>query len=455
MSRLTFINHASYLVESDRSVLVVDPWVEGNAFDNGWGLLDQSITNKMLIEYLAGFKKSIYIWLSHEHSDHFSVPFLKMLKENSLKVNFIFQKTLDGRVAQFLRKLGYNVTESNDNLEVIDPELSIAIFPYVGGDSYSLTMLNDFSILNINDCVVDDEKGAERVLKNYRKFTKNVDLLLTQFGYANWIGNPDERQLRKVSAKEKLDRISLQVRKFEPQATIPFASFVYFNDPDNFHTNDAQNTPKDVSDYFDKYNIPTNLIILKPWDTLDLVSPIRQESSKKNSNILHWVKLHHEIKPNSMIHKKISIDEIRKSYNEFRSAIFKSFLIAPRLLESLKFIVPIKFYLNDLGVNVVLSYRDNLTVEEGCKENCDISLTAATLNFILSNEYGANTTRVNGKFERISDEGIAIFSRHFSPQEYMKMGYGLTNPGITLKIVFGKLLHKLQKRAWDINPTAD
>ena len=110
------------------------------------------------------------------------MPFLKALKESNVEVKFIFQKTLDGRVAKFIRKMGFSVTESNDNLEVLDSELSIVTFPYSSVDSYSLTMLNEFSVLNINDCVVDDEAGVEQVLRSYKKYTNNIDLLLTQFG---------------------------------------------------------------------------------------------------------------------------------------------------------------------------------------------------------------------------------------------------------------------------------
>tara|TARA_E500000178_G_C16808182_1_gene655688 strand:+ start:386 stop:700 length:315 start_codon:yes stop_codon:yes gene_type:complete len=104
---------------------------------------------------------------------------------------------------------------------------------------------------------------------------------------------------------------------------------------------------------------------------------------------------------------------------------------------------------------MVLSYREGLKIEDGCKGSCDISISASTLQFILKNEYGANTTHVNGKFERISDKGVAVFSRHFSPQEYMKIGYGLNNPFTTFWIVGCKLFHKLRKKAWGVNATAD
>ena len=454
MAKLTFINHASYVVESISSILIVDPWVEGTAFDNGWSLLDKSITNKALVKYLTKTDKEKYVWLSHEHSDHFSIPFMKSLNETKADIKFIFQKTLDGRVAQFIKKMGFSVIESNDKLEVLDAELSIVTFPHGGGDSYSLTMLNDFSILNINDCVIDDEAGAELVLRNYKKYTTNIDLLLTQFGYANWVGNQDEVQLREDSATEKLKRILLQVRKFDPKALVPFASFVYFSDPENFYTNDSQNTPEDVARLFEQNKILRKLVVLKPWDVLNLKNSLEQDLIERNNNISHWVSLFREINPQPANENKASLADIEKSYDSYRRKIFKHFLRAPSLLEKANFLTPIKFYLHDLDVNVVLSYREGLKIDTGRKQNCDISLSVSTLNFILRAEYGANTTHVNGKFERISDGGVTRFSRHFAPQEYMKMGYGLNHPVITLRVLPSKLFQKLLNKAWDLNPKA-
>ena len=140
MAKFTFINHASYVIETDQSVLLVDPWVEGYAFNEGWSLLDTSTTNEDLVNYISAIKKEKFIWLSHEHSDHFSVPFLMKLKKKAERVTFLFQKTLDGRVADFIRKLGFNVIESNDSSEVIDSELSVVTFPFQCGVSYCLTI---------------------------------------------------------------------------------------------------------------------------------------------------------------------------------------------------------------------------------------------------------------------------------------------------------------------------
>ena len=43
---LEFINHSSFLLESRKSLIIVDPWVEGSVFVGGWKLLDQSTNNQ-------------------------------------------------------------------------------------------------------------------------------------------------------------------------------------------------------------------------------------------------------------------------------------------------------------------------------------------------------------------------------------------------------------------------
>ena len=44
----------------------------------------------------------------------------------------------------------------------------------------------DRTILNLNDCIIRKRDAAEQI----REAVGNVDLLLTQFSYANWEGNP-------------------------------------------------------------------------------------------------------------------------------------------------------------------------------------------------------------------------------------------------------------------------
>ena len=57
-----FLNHSSFIMDS----ILVDPWFKDSIFLNGWNLLKEFEydINKMYYEY---------IYISHEHPDHFHI----------------------------------------------------------------------------------------------------------------------------------------------------------------------------------------------------------------------------------------------------------------------------------------------------------------------------------------------------------------------------------------------
>jgi len=94
------------------------------------------------------------------------------------------------------------------------------------------------TVLNLNDCVVEDA----RTMKFIRRAVGDVKVLLTQFSYANWVGNPEDVEVRKNAAQIRLDTFIAQVRQIEPRYVIPFASFIYFAHEENWYMNDSMNT---------------------------------------------------------------------------------------------------------------------------------------------------------------------------------------------------------------------
>tara|TARA_B100000989_G_scaffold5454_1_gene3791 strand:+ start:403 stop:1761 length:1359 start_codon:yes stop_codon:yes gene_type:complete len=452
MYQITFINHACYLIETDQSILLVDPWVEGHAFDKGWSLIDKSTSNEQLINYIQKKNKKFHIWYSHEHSDHFSVPFLKLISKTKLKCKVFFQKTLDGRVAQFIRKLDIEVIESNRKIEIIDNEAKIITFPYLDGDSYCLILLNNYSILNINDCVVSKPKEVIQIKNNTLKFTNNIDLLMTQFGYANWIGNINDYDYRLRSAEKKIERIKIQDEIIKPKNILPFASFIYFSHPDNFYMNDFQNTPNKLTNSNLPEETKEKIIILKPWDKLEI--PFLKNLNFQNlnyENVKHWTFLFENCKPDNIEDNSYTLDEINSVHIEYKRKLKNYFLFLPYLLEKIKFLPKLKIFINDLNVAYEFSYCKNTLKKLSEKEIPHIALNSSTIMFILKNDFGVNTTYVNAKFSSKSKNGDYIFYRHFSPQEYMKNGWGIKHPIISSKKLLAKLINKTFKGNFIIN----
>jgi hypothetical protein len=105
-------------------------------------------------------------------------------------------------------------------------------------DSWIAIRAEGINILNLNDCII--EPGH---LEAIAKLVGKVTILLTQFSFANWIGNyADELG----EAETKLKDVRFRINFLKPAVTIPFASFIYFCNQENCWMNEFAVTPQRV-----------------------------------------------------------------------------------------------------------------------------------------------------------------------------------------------------------------
>tara|TARA_B100000242_G_scaffold169118_2_gene121005 strand:+ start:353 stop:1729 length:1377 start_codon:yes stop_codon:yes gene_type:complete len=433
--KLKFINHACYYIESNKTILISDPWLEGLAFNNGWELLDKSSSNKNTIKELIKSGKKIYIWYSHEHSDHFSISFLIESFKAIKNLTVIFQSTLDKRVINYLNSKKIPFIEADDGNEIVlDSQLSIYIWSHKNGDSYSLITFKKFRILNLNDCIVNTKREAINISTKISKITKNIDFLFTQFGYANWLGNLEHKEIRSKAAQEKIIRILLQNNYLIPKIIIPFASFISFCSEENFYLNEQQNTPKIVKNSFLLKTIINKIIFLKPDDFINLnndLDDLKTLELLSQNAICHWEKLFTSAKPLSLNINLIECDVLKKESKKFLKKVNKNFLFLPACLEFFKIIRPVYIFLNDLNEIICFSYIGNIkTLKE---ESWDIKINSEVLYHSLKYEYGFNTLKVNGKFKAKTMHSYKNFVYFFYFQDLLKENITFKNPIYLLK----------------------
>jgi hypothetical protein len=139
--------------------LLNDPYLSGTAFNDGWDL----IANDIIFDRFT--EKKLFIYYSHEHPDHFSIPFLKSIEVKKRKeITIIFQKTLDARVKSFCEKEGFTVKELADKKRWEFAEnFSITVGKVPFYDSWALIEIDNKKILNANDCILESPeiKGTE------------------------------------------------------------------------------------------------------------------------------------------------------------------------------------------------------------------------------------------------------------------------------------------------------
>ncbi|MGZ3504318.1 MAG: MBL fold metallo-hydrolase [Vulcanimicrobiaceae bacterium] len=255
--RIEWVNHASFITSSDGVRLICDPWLEGTAFKDGWQLLAPTTLRYQDFEHIT------HLWLSHQHPDHFAPTNLSMIPpEIRKRITVLYKQTPDKLVTSWCRTRGFGcvVELEPDRWIELAPEFHV-MCGNVCEDSWLAMRTPKATLLNVNDCVLNSSDRIEQIAAS----VGHVDVLFTQFSYAQWAGNPCEYERRRREAREKLDRIRLQDRILNPRAIVPFASYFYFCHEENFYLNDFLSEPADVARFIER-DLKKTAVVLYPGD---------------------------------------------------------------------------------------------------------------------------------------------------------------------------------------------
>ena len=379
---------------------MTDPWLFGSAFNNGWELLSESKFE------ISDFQNITHIWFSHEHPDHFHPLVLSSIPETLRKnITILFQDTLDHRVANKCRQLNFKeIIEMKPKEYVsLSDDFKIKCVPNGTYDSWFYALIGSKKILNINDCMVDSISQAKIV----KKLTGDVDILLTQFGYASWVGDPDDVQLRKDASSEKLQRIKIQDDVFNPKFIIPFASFVKFSHIDNFYMNDEMNKIDDAEKFIQNYTNSTP-VVLYPGDVWS------GEEKIDNSSPIAKYRIDYEKKPKlNTTSNSIQFEELKTIANSYISNIKKrnNWEIV-KLLHVMNFFKTTFVFIKDLNETYSFNLIDGLQRQVLEKSEVDIITDSDSFALALSFDYGMDSLFVNARF-RTSGGKIMNFFRLF------------------------------------------
>lgn len=389
---LLWVNHASFVFQYDTVQIMTDPWLFGSAFNNGWDLLCETQFP------LERFHDITHLWFSHEHPDHFAPPVLQQIPETARQqITVLFQETNDQKVINYCRKLGFPVQElPNHGWHTLTDKVRVMCGKVPYFDSWLLIETDQGKLLNANDCVVDGEGVAQEIAKQ----TGTVDLLLTQFSYANWIGNPEDVAEREEAAAEKLARVKLQVETFQPKQTIPFASFVYFSHEENNYLNDAMSTVRDA-EAFVRQETASEPIVLYPTEVWEIGTSHDNEASLTKYDADYDL----AIKP---LHQTRSIpfaevQEAGTSFLQRMKARNSGFFMQLMALPPLRYFQPFTLYLMDLQQLVRFDMVNGVQAVEAKQEEADVQLASESLAYVLKHDWGYDTLEVNGRFRATPD----------------------------------------------------
>ncbi|MDC0195999.1 MBL fold metallo-hydrolase, partial [Gammaproteobacteria bacterium] len=116
-----FLGHAGFLIEADIRLLC-DPWATKNgAMLGAWHQLPD---NCDYIESNKSVLTAEFVWLSHEHTDHFDIEFLSKLPQETV---FILPKFLTNNMPRALSQHGFRnivLLDNGDRFE-LSPDITV------------------------------------------------------------------------------------------------------------------------------------------------------------------------------------------------------------------------------------------------------------------------------------------------------------------------------------------
>jgi len=400
-----FVGHASFAVEGEHAVVLADPWLTGTAFNDGWA----PMSRPRLDDDLRARVTDIYI--SHEHPDHFSPASLRQFAAPHAPTIRI-RSTRDGRIATYCRTKGFPVTELPPHERVsFAPGFDAVCGPHRHMDSWLLMQTGGMTLLNINDCRVNDAAQALRI----RSVTWPVDVLFTQFSYANWVGNPDDVERRRAYADLMLRYVRTQIEIFEPRYVVPFASFVRFCHAENAYLGEELPRLGDVVEHI-RAHTDAEPVALYPGDVWTVGEALDNEAAIKryDEDATEAFTLQTQS-------RTLSIRELSALANEhiLRLRDRSNRMVATRALEVVGFLPPVRIHLWDIDRTV--EFRCN----RGLRETTDaphIEMGTDSLAFCFEQDFGAETLYVNGRY-RIVNGPEKLFFRHFYPAILNNQGY--------------------------------
>ena len=419
--KLQFVNHASFVVEHGPVRLICDPWLEGPVFNDGWDLLAPS-----QFRY-EDFRGITHIWFSHEHPDHFNPPNVKKIPEDYRReITVLFQHTNDKKVVKYCESLGFKEVRELPFGEWIEiaPEVEIkccGISVEWEADSWLCVRTPDLTLLNLNDCGVDSKEYALEVQRQVGA----VDVLATQFSYAAWNGNPDQKERRQRWGERVMAAVLCQIRELQPRWVIPFASFVWFCHEENFFMNDAMNPIREVARQIAE-NTSATPLVMYPGDVWEAERPYDSEPSiaryeadlesvrgRKRALIptkpavpfdtLQGLAESFRKGCLSQAGKRLAVFHVtfwnlEKTAQSSKAAALKSAPAAVlRMLSGRT--EPACIFLTDHNQSYWFSLSDGLRPCDRAREQCDVVISSESLAVCFKLPWGGETLRINGRFE--------------------------------------------------------
>ncbi|MEO6672433.1 MAG: MBL fold metallo-hydrolase [Ginsengibacter sp.] len=468
--KITYLGHATLLIEIDGTKILSDPWLIGPAYCGQWYLFPQPPENAL--EYLQDVD---YIFVSHGHEDHLHYETLKKVNKSA---HIFFPYTWYAGAVELFRELGFEkITEAvNEQRYHISKNISVT-FLANNLDNVVVVESKDKTLVNINDALPSAPQGIiAYFIKKITSKWPTVDYLFSSYGGASYFPNTikcewkNDMETGAVREQFFLDNFCKIAKGINATFSIPFAGdFVLLDDSQRW-INKVKVPRGEIKNYFNNYfshkDCATQIIELYPGDVAEdgkffHLSGYHEKFKHYDLASLAEQEYKKEIVAKKNI-KKIAYEEFENIYQNIKKHVKRKFyIVPPEKRKQLKFAVQITDSNEEWFIEIDLREEEPLITlaREFNKDNLLLlKIKSRTILYSLSNEWGGdaiiigygceiNIFSMETIREQLENYAIQLLTNYPNTKEYIKQNpfrafNYLAHDKIKRKIFLNKIVGK-------------
>jgi len=246
---ITFIGHASILIETRGVRVLSDPWWRGPCFGAQWWNYPPP--------YLDPVQTKLdYIYISHGHHDHLHPGTLLSLKKINPNVIILVSKNIN--IADSIRKLGFNVVEIEDSKDYLIAENTLVRIAETCSSDTLFTIDDGENVcVNLNDALHAAPKNIQdHFIRLLASWHPQIDYVFCGYGIASHFPNcyqiPGRDPESTTSRRQAyFNRSWTEIMgRLKPRFGFPFAANVVFLEEDLLWTNEPTHNSERPTDVF-------------------------------------------------------------------------------------------------------------------------------------------------------------------------------------------------------------
>jgi len=250
--QITFVGHASILVDAGGVTVLSDPWWNGPCFGAQWWTYPEPFLQAV------GDNPIDYIYISHGHHDHFHPGTLGTLPRTA---KVLVSSSIG--LAEPIRELGFEVIEihPDQSIPLGKEGLTARIIPTHGDDTLMILADGNEVCVNLNDALHSASKiTQDKFIRQLRLLHPKIDYVFCGYGTASHFPNcyviPGKDAA--ATAAKRQAYFNRQwcgiVSGLEPHFAFPFAANVVLLQNELFWANEPVHNAERPTDVFKAQN---------------------------------------------------------------------------------------------------------------------------------------------------------------------------------------------------------